>query len=522
MVSLVKKYLEINHFSNQKEAFEDLFQSHPNYPSVFAITDTLDMLSIENVAIKVPKEQLIELPESFLAVFKGDLSLVSKSTSSIKIKTQKGENNFLSFEEFLADWNGIIIAIEPNGTVVNTDSKINTKWLIFSLPLFLLIGLSIFYNEYRLSDLIFLGSSIIGVVISVFIVQEKIGINNQIISKFCNINPNASCDSVIKSNKGEINRWLSFSDLPLIFFGTSVWSILLGPYNSIVLIGYLCLLSIPFIVYSIWIQKVEIKKWCMLCLAISFLIFIQAIVWYFTDQFTLNFTFSNFFPFVFLLILTSSIWFGVKPILENMIKAESSLKELTKFKRNFSLLDFLSKKIEVVDGFSKLQGINFGNKEAAVKLTIIISPSCGHCHKAFEESFELVSKFPEKIFLNVLFNVNPENNDNPYKVVVERLMAINYAKPEKIAEAISDWHIHKIGLEAWNLKWKIDAISMKVHQQIQQQYNWCLENEFNFTPVKIVNGKLFPNEYEITELKYFINDFSEAKELAETNSLVEV
>jgi hypothetical protein len=37
----------------------------------------------------------------------------------------------------------------------------------------------------------------------------------------------------------------------------------------------------------------------------------------------------------------------------------------------------------------------------------------------------------DKIFLNVLFNVNPENVDNPYKVVVERLLSINRSTPGK-------------------------------------------------------------------------------------------
>jgi hypothetical protein len=120
-----------------------------------------------------------------------------------------------------------------------------------------------------------------------------------------------------------------------------------------------------------------------------------------------------------------------------------------------------------------------------------------------------------------LFNINPENNDNPYKVVVESLLAINNSNLGNMEEAISDWHIQKIGLEKWVAKWKIGDVPMRVNHQIEQQYNWCLENEFNYTPVKIVNGKLFPKEYEISELKYFLNDFSEDKEYSGINILVE-
>ncbi len=124
--------------------------------------------------------------------------------------------------------------------------------------------------------------------------------------------------------------------------------------------------------------------------------------------------------------------------------------------------------------------------------------------------------------MNVLFNINPENNDNPYKAIVENLLEINNTFPEKAVEAISDWHIHKVGLEPWLKKWKVGSVSMKINQQIQQQYDWCLENEFNYTPVKIVNGKLYPNEYSIGDLKYFINDFSEENDAIEIESLVQV
>jgi protein-disulfide isomerase len=77
-------------------------------------------------------------------------------------------------------------------------------------------------------------------------------------------------------------------------------------------------------------------------------------------------------------------------------------------------------------------------------------------------------------------------------------------------------------LDKWLNKWKVDSISMKVNQQIQQQYDWCLQNEFNYTPVKIVNGKLYPNEYSISELKYFLNEISQEEISMENESLVQL
>ena len=198
-----------------------------------------------------------------------------------------------------------------------------------------------------------------------------------------------------------------------------------------------------------------------------------------------------------------------------MLDNENSLKELKKFKRNYSLLNFLSKKVKYTKGFEELRGLNFGNKNAAVRLSIILSPSCGHCYKTFQDAFELVLKFPDKIYLNVLFNINPENNDNPYKTVVERLLTINRVTPGKTVEAISDWYIKRMVHKKWLKKWPVDSVSMMISQEIQKQYDWCSMNNFNYTPVKIVNERLFPNEYELNELKYFLNDFVDEVQVLE-------
>lgn len=101
MISLVQKYLEISHYSSKKSEFEDLFESHPNYPSMFAITDSLDLLSIMNMAVKVLKEQLVELPDTFLAIFNQGLVLVSKADTEISIVTENGGNKIYRFLSLL-------------------------------------------------------------------------------------------------------------------------------------------------------------------------------------------------------------------------------------------------------------------------------------------------------------------------------------------------------------------------------------------------------------------------------------
>ena len=512
MLKLVQKFLQINKYSEIKNEFKDLFLSHPNYPSLFAITDSLDLLSVENAAIRVPKEQIVDLPSNFLAYFKEELILVEKAKNFVRVNTMKKGSQKMAYEKFLLDWNGVIVAIEPNNVVARESLRIEFSWLKYGLPLLLLVGLSVFYNSYSLFSLVFLTTSILGFIVSVFIVQEKLGFKNSIISKFCNLTSNSSCNSVINGKEGNENKWISIPDLPLMFFGASLIAILVRPIESSIFVGFLSLLAIPVIVSSIWIQKFEIQRWCVMCLTVSALIFVQSVIWFASDLFTLSFSFSEIFPFLFSLALLIPIWSVLKTIVKNILGSENSLKEMKKFKRNYSLLNFLSKKVPYINGLDDLRGLNFGNRNAAVKLSVILSPSCGHCHKTFQEAFDLVLRFPDKIYLNILFNVNPENGENPYKAVVERLLTINRSTPGKTVEAISDWHIKNMSLKKWLKKWHVDSVSIMVTQEINKQYEWCSKNDFNYTPIKIVNEKIFPNEYELSELKYFLNDFVEEKE----------
>ena len=513
MVNLLNIYLNHNGYGNQKESFEDLFLSHPNFPSLFAITDSLNALSIENIALKVPKEQFQDLPDNFLAIYKSEIVLVNKTTSTITVQSEELKSKKLSFTEFLADWNEVIIAIEPNIIPTLKKEKSNKKWLVTILAFTGIVGLSAAFNTFSLNSILLLTTSTIGLLLSVFIVQEKFGVKNEITSKFCSINPNTSCNSVIKSKKSEINKWIDFSDLTLLFFGISTLSILTQPEFSIKIVGLLSLTAIPAIIYSVWLQKFEIKKWCVLCLAVSFVIILQSVFFTLGNTNAFSYAVTDFYSFVFSAILLSTIWFLVKPILENKIRFEKEANELMRFKRNFNLFQFLSNTIEEYDDFEKLNGITFGSSEAATQITLILSPSCGHCHTTFEEAYELYQNYSEKIHLNILFNINPSNEANMYRVVVENLLALKEQDPQKAKEALVDWHINRLNLDNWKRKWSVESPHLLINKELQNQYYWCLKNEFNYTPVKLINGNLFPDGYEIKELKYFLNNFSEEIEL---------
>lgn len=508
---LIKKYLDLNNNSQFKSSFEDLYFSHPNYPSLFSVTDSLDSLGIENIAVKISKEHFNNLPIFFLANYNSEFVLVTKTDLDVKIDFENGTSKNLMISDFLSDWNGIILAIEPKEDETEKFEKKDNSSKIYWSVLLVFIIASFIYFQHSIVEIISVFISLSGIALSILVLQEKYGIHNDVVSKICN-GQNTSCNSVIKSQDKKINKWINFSDLPLIFFSSNLIALLLEPLQSTVIIGFASLLSIPILIYSVWLQKIVLKKWCPLCLLISSLILIQSATLYYNfENFGLIKMFNNSYYYFFSIGMVYLIWFFINPLIENKIKSAKKINELIRFKRNFDLFKFLSKPISSIDGLDDLQGINLGNKNANLKIVLLLSPSCGHCHSAFFDAYNLILQHPEKTYVTILFNLNPDNNSNPYLEVVQNLMAIKFQNENQILEAISDWHIKKMNLKDWVKKWGENKINEKVNSQIKLQYDWCLKNEFNYTPVKLINDMIMPNEYDINELHYFINDFNENK-----------
>jgi len=64
-------------------------------------------------------------------------------------------------------------------------------------------------------------------------------------------------------------------------------------------------------------------------------------------------------------------------------------------------------------------------------------------------------------------------------------------------------------LDNWLKKWNQVKISAITKTELEKQYLFCVENSLNYTPVTVVNNSIYPKEYNLEELKYFISDLEE-------------
>ena len=510
MVNLVKKYLNQNGYANQQQDFEETYLSHPDYPSLLSITDSLNVLQIDNVVVKIPMEQFVELPGHFLTFYQDEFGLIKKTNSYVQIESENGKKRKVNFNDFLSKWNALVIAIEPNVAIIKP-SKFSSFWYSFFLLCIAFFLSSVYYNRPTVPSLLLLASSLTGVVLS-FIISQKAEIVGPLFSKIFRLGKDFNDQEVVGASTGMISNWQHFFEVCLLFFGTNTIALLISPMEFSKTLFLLSVLALPVLLFSIGFQKVKLKKRCVvLCLLVLPLVIVQIMVSSITIP-SNPFTLKSGFIYLVMGAILFLVWHNLKRLVTALASLKSENAALKRIKRDYNVFSALSKEVPFLEGLDKLTGIKFGNQTTSFKLSLFLSPSCGQCRTVFAEALYLLERFPEHCSFEVFFNLNPDNTNNPFKIIIECLLTINAYDSAKAREALMEWYINKEALELWKQKWMVNALDLKINDEIDKQYQWCLTNDFNYTPVKILNQEVYPQEYELRELKYFLNEFvDEAK-----------
>lgn len=506
MLKLVKKCLQKLNHGSQIEKFESFYQSHPNFPSLLAITDGLQFLNIENVAANVPFEHFDELTDCFLAEInleKKQFYLLSKSEGKIVLENEEGKVVSINKEDLEKKWTGIVLLIEENVNSKETDLFKKTE-LIFPFFMLVILLLSVVGNSENKINLFFLAVSAFGIYFTREILMTYFSPEEKKESKFCSIGEDFSCDSIIKSKSYTFSKYFEFVDLPVLFFTSTFISLLIG-LDIGYTIGVISLFSIPLLGYSIYLQKFVLKKWCVLCLTIAGLLLVNGLL-FFVFYPSLVFTLSVNIKLLIITLLTLFGWLKLKKRLIKLNEAESELKVLLRFKRTDEVFYKTNDAVNNFEIIESLEMMVFGNEAATNHLILFISPSCPHCHTAYKDAMELLKKYPENLKLSIGYNLNLGNQDNPYLEIARRIFNM-HAQNEDVFAALNDWHIENLDMAIWKKKWGTDSnvLEMENHK-ISKQFEWCVMNDFNYAPVKVFNGRLLGHQYTINELFYFFRE----------------
>jgi len=491
----------ISYLKLDKQEFMFQFNSHPNYPSALAFSDTLNFLGVRNDAYELDKEYWDELPEEFIAIVDNTFSLVKKSGSQYSIYSDKAKT--INKDELHEKSTDFVLLFEKDSTV----SKSFTSYKPF---LYLVFSIILLYSLLTLTwyESLFNILSLAGVYISLEIFNQKFGNKSAVIGSICGETAGnqstSSCNKIITQDKTSI-MGLKFSDFSLIYFiGITVLGLFL-PATALVIKGF-AWASLIAIGYSLYVQGFVEKAYCRVCLLIISVLLLQLII--------SIFFFGNVFFDIKTALLSITLWSVVflsilylNTTLEEKENLQKSNAKNLRFKRNYDLF-----KRELLENekitFTDNQTFLVGNKDAKINLSIISNPYCGFCKDAHKIAESLLQKYPDNISVQMRFNYSPDKQNEKFTDLISDFMHTYKNKTSQDFLNLVDYWF-KTKDEA---KTRLKAGITPTNEDLSPIINMSAENRnagLNFTPIFLINGYQFPDKYEREDIYYFMDELTE-------------
>lgn len=479
------------------------FQSHPEYPSALAFSDTLNFMGVKNQVYQVEKEFWNELPNSFIALYKNEFNLVERQ--GLQVVLHGNDVQKKDFDEVTKGSSDVVFLYErPTDSIIHkTGSAAN---YIFYLGAAIAIGvLALHFNVWQFS---FGLLSLIGVYLFADIFKDKFGLAAPAMQRLCGGNvalstgKTSGCDQIIK---GDHNKFLGlkFADFGLVYLiGLLLSGILMGEAFMIKVLSTVALVAVAYSVY----YQLKHKAFCRVCASAGVLLLAQAAITWLGFE-TSSFTLQEFLlTGVLFLFILGGIMLLNTVIEERQRYQKENLVNL-KFKRNYGLFrQTLLAKDRVA---FKQQGLIIGDSQAPLRISMVSNPYCGFCKDAHHLLGNLWLAHPEKIALSFRFNYFPKSDDESLTFLMKSFQSI--VDSNKLTDAINFWYETR---DIQNYKTKYPLIKEEI--SLEAIVNTAQENQqknFTFTPIFFINGYQYPDLYAREDLSYFIEDLLEDGEI---------
>lgn len=504
-------------YVNEKDFFH-FIKSHPQYPQLISVTDTLDYFEIEYGLYQTESvNEVEESIDSFLALLVGSnntsiISLIEKKNLIYKVNSKKTPFNII--EKF---WGGIVLVLEENRVLVKKKKK--KKVAGFIGIIFALLSV-IYLSNFDYKIIVFYLLSGMGLFLSTVALKDVFGFKNTLSEKICVTSRKIDCETVIQSKKWKIFKYLDFSDLSLIFFSSQlILGFITASFNyldSFFVLQYVTvLLSIPVITLSLFYQKFIIKKWCSICLGISLVLILELI--YFVVLYTtrtLSFDIDLFVTF-FSILLFVWIYFLWRVLKALLIKYRLLMsKDLV---RNQVLLKYTTFKTLLKNSRyvnTDLDFVNLNSLKKPVNFTLITDPFCDYCKDTSEQLESLFKQVDGELSYNVVFNIDMNDESKLDKSLYRNMMNIQKSgNPMLFRKAMKDWYEVQ-DVDLWLKKYADPTIDKdKIDEIIENQHQWCLNVYINYTPALIINNYVLPKIYEAKDLTLIVGELLEDNDM---------
>ena len=481
-----------------KENIQILLESSPVYPTILSLYRTLHSCEIECKVIRAKLEDVIMLNKPFLAHLKDDktdnIILIRKIAGNNILWYNTADSHFYknSIDDFLEKWDGIIL--------YSTDEEIRENRIYkYVLLILLCLFLVLFFKAI---DLVIIILNVIGLYSSYTLFMHSIGNRKTLLNKICKVGKYIDCESVTHSKFSRVGN-ITLADLGMFYFGTALFfsfCFLCNPFGMDMSETYstILIVSIPFILYSVSVQF-YIKKWCILCLSLDFIIILQAGLFFIKEGFHLINNIRTILQILYILPLILLAVILLKTYFKTKVKyIEQKIRFLEMLRTPSVFTLFFNKEIVIRQEES---GLNIGEPNAPFTITTWISPYCPYCAEIVLYMLQLIRN--KRIRWKIYFAGTNQKNNRHY-IVHLYFIGLFISDKTLFLNAIRQWYNHERTQIYRNLsKYAVDKNAEVI---LEKQIAYAKEIGIKECPVIFVNNKRLPHKYTVQDFRYMVYD----------------
>ncbi|HNF30660.1 MAG TPA: thioredoxin domain-containing protein [Chitinophagaceae bacterium] len=524
-VKAVIRFLEILKIKVNRDSVNQTLQSHPDWPSLLCISDSLKSWQIQNEAFKIETLELERLEVPFIAYMPKELTpfaIVTKINET-KLTIYYGNYNKplnILKKDFLNKWDGTILIANKEEFSGEQNFKMNKRKQILkrmmSLSLISLVMVLISFYLFRTSEqyeeigIVFISIQyfilLCGAFISTLLLQYEIFLTNHFLDKVCGSIKHGNCSAILKSKGAKFLNLLSWSDVGFIYFGGSLLILVtLHILDAIHILAIINLVALPYILFSVYYQWKVLKQWCILCLIIQGLLLAGFLNVFFNNLlFVSPISKQALIEAAILYLMTAFALFLIKPLFVKIKESKDEKIQLLRLKFNTDVFTSILEKQKSIELPPDGLGILLGNPHAENEIIKVCNPYCNPCRKAHQKIGNILHK-NKNIRVRLIFNAT--NKPNDFRAIVVKHFLALYSEGDniKIQKALNVWYNDEyITYEKFSVLFPKEKNQDYGVNEINSMDNWCKTNEISFTPTFFIKGKQIPNMYNIEDINYFL------------------
>ena len=489
--------------------------THPDYPALTSVIDFLDSGGMEYKVIQANASYIHEFNYPLLAHIKQ----FGQEYMQLITDASVWDNE----KEITQYWTGVAVYPEKYTHWQNEQNNVYqsnaVKNKIFAVVLsslgFALFMVSAFHSPNFLKNLFGL-FSLIGLIVSIFLLGTELGFQSQIIKQVCGAVSNGGCEKVLKSNYAKGVAGITPADASVLYFAAQFIIFLLSCWYPAFL-GTILLLAfsgIAIAVWSIYTQAVKLKQYCALCLSIVAVLVLQFITTLFIiQQLMLNEISSSIFiglgSFIAFFSVLALILLPIKQLMKTNSSNKLKLAELKKWRLDADLFINQWQNEQEVDTTIWENDLLMGDSNVPIILTVACNLYCQPCAEAHKKLENILQHYPNKVKIQLRLLSRSHSEDDKKIIAMRAVLRQSFRIQNnlELIKMVNDW-FELMDIEKWKAKWPIDD-AIDVDKRLYQHHEWVKNSAIAFTPTIFINGHKVPSRYSLDDLEILIPQLAE-------------